>query len=384
MSSTTVNTTGAGLEGVVAGESEICYIDGYAGVLSYRGYNIHTLAEHATFEEVIWLLWKGKLPNQSELAGLKSDLFANAAIPPQVTDFLKANLKGSPMDVLRTAVSMLSLYDPLANVPAVGPESQEANQTKAIKLMAQTSTIVSSFGRLRAGQSVIAPDASLSFAGNFLYCLTGKRPDKIMEHVFDVALTLHADHELNASTFAARVTAATLSDIYSSVTSGIGALKGPLHGGANEEVIRMLLEVGTADKAVERVQKMLSVKGVKVPGFGHRVYRTDDPRATHLRIMSEELGKSTGHEDLYLMSKRVEETVRAEKKLNPNVDFYSASTYYSLGIPIDLFTPIFAVSRMSGWTAHVLEQYHNNRLIRPRAEYKGNPDGMQWVPLSQR
>jgi len=379
MSSTTVTTTGAGLEGVVAGESEICYIDGYAGVLSYRGYNIHTLAEHATFEEVIWLLWKGKLPKESELAQLKADLFANAALPPQVTDFLKANLKASPMDVLRTAVSMLSLYDPLAK-----DMSPEANLTKATKLMAQTSTIVSSFGRLRAGQPVVAPDPSLSFAGNFLYCLTGKRPDKVMEHVFDVALTLHADHELNASTFAARVTAATLSDIYSSVTSGIGALKGPLHGGANEEVIRMLLEVGTADKAVERVQKMLSVKGVKVPGFGHRVYRTDDPRATHLRVMSEELGKSTGHEDLYLMSKRVEETVRAEKKLNPNVDFYSASTYYSLGIPIDLFTPIFAVSRMAGWTAHVLEQYHNNRLIRPRAEYKGNPDGMQWVPMSQR
>ena len=380
MSTTTVTpTTGAGLEGVVAGESEICYIDGYAGVLSYRGYNIHTLAEHATFEEVIWLLWKGTLPKQNELAQLKSDLLANAALPPQVTDFLKANLKASPMDVLRTAVSMLSLYDPLAK-----DMSPEANLTKAIKLMAQTSTIVSSFGRLRAGEAVVAPDASLSFAGNFLYCLTGRRPDKVMEHVFDVALTLHADHELNASTFAARVTAATLSDIYSCVTSGIGALKGPLHGGANEEVIRMLLEVGTADKAVERVQKMLSVKGVKVPGFGHRVYRTDDPRATHLRIMSEELGKSTGHEDLYLMSKRVEETVRAEKKLNPNVDFYSASTYYSLGIPIDLFTPIFAVSRMSGWTAHVLEQYHNNRLIRPRAEYKGNPDGMQWVPMNQR
>ena len=380
MSTTTVTPTpGAGLEGVVAGESEICYIDGYAGVLSYRGYNIHTLAEHATFEEVIWLLWKGTLPKQTELTQLKSDLFANAPIAPQVMDFLKANLKAAPMDVLRTAVSMLSLYDPLAK-----DMTPEANLTKATKLMAQTSTIVSSFGRLRAGEAVVAPDASLSFAGNFLYCLTGKRPDKVMEHVFDVALTLHADHELNASTFAARVTAATLSDIYSCVTSGIGALKGPLHGGANEEVIRMLLEVGTADKAVERVQKMLAVKGVKVPGFGHRVYRTDDPRATHLRIMSEELGKSTGQEDLYLMSKRVEETVRAEKKLNPNVDFYSASTYYSLGIPIDLFTPIFAVSRMSGWTAHVLEQYHNNRLIRPRAEYKGNPDGMQWVPMSQR
>ena len=378
MSSTTVTTTGAGLEGVVAGESEICYIDGYAGVLSYRGYNIHTLAEYATFEEVIWLLWKGKLPKQAELDQLKADLFAHAAIAPEVEAFLKANLKASPMDVLRTAVSMLSLYDPIAK-----DMSPEANQLKATKLMAQTSTIVSSFGRMRAGHSVLAADSSLSFAGNFLYCLTGKRPDKVMDHVFDVALTLHADHELNASTFAARVTAATLSDIYSCVTSGIGALKGPLHGGANEEVIRMLLEVGSADKAVERVHEMFAKK-IKIPGFGHRVYRTDDPRATHLRVMSEELGKSTGHEELYLMSKRVEETVRGEKKLNPNVDFYSASTYYSLGIPIDLFTPIFAVSRMSGWTAHVLEQYHNNRLIRPRAEYKGNPDGMKWVPMAER
>src|SRR5438270_8235445 len=206
MSSTTVTTPGAGLEGVVAGESEICYIDGYAGVLSYRGYNIHTLAEHATFEEVIWLLWKGHLPKQNELDQLKADLLKYAPIASEVVAFLKANLQASPMDVLRTAVSMLSLYDPLAK-----DMSPDANQTKATKLMAQTSTIVSTFGRLRAGQPVIAPDASLSFAGNFLYCLTGKRPDNVMEHVFDVALTLHADHELNASTFAARVTAATLS-----------------------------------------------------------------------------------------------------------------------------------------------------------------------------
>jgi citrate synthase len=378
MSSTTLPTTGAGLEGVVAGESEICYIDGYAGVLSYRGYNIHTLAEHATFEEVIWLLWKGSLPTRDELARLKGDLHANAAIPPQVRQFLESNAEAAPMDVLRTAVSMLSLYDPAAK-----DMSPEANQLKATKLMAQTSMIVTLFGRLRDKQPVVAPDTSLSFAGNFLYCLTGKKPDKVMEHTFDVALILHADHELNASTFAARVTAATLSDIYSAVTSAIGALKGPLHGGANEDVIRMLLEVGTADKAVERVHQMLAAKR-KIPGFGHRVYRTEDPRASHLRQMSEALGKSTGHEDLYLMSRRVEDTIKAEKKLNPNVDFYSASTYYSLGIPIDLFTPIFAVSRMSGWTAHILEQYHNNRLIRPRAEYKGNADGMRWIPMNER
>jgi citrate synthase len=378
MSTTTVPNTGAGLEGVVAGESEICYIDGYEGVLSYRGYNIHTLADHATFEETVWLLWKGTLPTKAEIATLKADLVAHSAIPGPVEAFLKANLKGAPMDVLRTAVSMLSLYDPAAK-----DMSPAANQLKATKLMAQTSTIVSSFGRLRAGQSVIPADPSLTFAGNFLYCLTGKKPDSVMEHTFDVALILHADHELNASTFAARVTAATLSDIYSAVTSAIGALKGPLHGGANEDVIKILLEVGSSDKAVERVHEMFAKK-IKIPGFGHRVYRTEDPRATHLRIMSEALGKSTGHEDLYLMSKRVEETVNGEKKLNPNVDFYSASTYYSLGIPIDLFTPIFAVSRMSGWTAHVLEQYHNNRLIRPRAEYKGNADGMRWVPVEQR
>lgn len=374
----TTTTTGAGLEGVVAGESEICYIDGYAGILSYRGYNIHTLAEYATFEEVIWLLWKGTLPKPSELATLKADLFAHYPIPPQVLELINANLKAAPMDLLRTAVSMLSLYDPQAK-----DMSPEANQLKATKLMAQTSTIVTSFGRLRTGQPLVSPEPGLSFAGNFLYCLTGKKPDHVMEHVFDVALILHADHELNASTFAARVTAATLSDIYSAVTSAIGALKGPLHGGANEDVIKLLLQVGTADKAIEKVHEMLANK-VKIPGMGHRVYRTEDPRATHLRQMSEELGKSTGHEDLYLMSKRVEETVRTEKKLNANVDFYSASTYYSLGIPIDLFTPIFAVSRMAGWTAHVLEQYHNNRLIRPRAEYKGNPDGMKWIPMSER
>jgi citrate synthase len=378
MSSTTLTTTGAGLEGVVAGESEICYIDGYAGILSYRGYNIHTLAEYATFEEVIWLLWKGWLPKKNELDRLKADLFAHYGIAPQVADFLKANLKASPMDVLRTAVSMLSLYDPMAK-----DMSAEANQQKATKLMSQTSTIVSTFGRLRAGQPVLAPDAALSFAGNFLYCLTGKKPDKVMEHVFDVALILHADHELNASTFAARVTAATLSDIHSAVTSAIGALKGPLHGGANEDVIRMLLEAGDEKTALAHVQDMLTNKK-KIAGFGHRVYRTEDPRATHLRALSEELGRRTGHHNLYLTSKKIEETIKEQKGLNANVDFYSASTYYSLGIPIDLFTPIFAVSRMSGWTAHILEQYRNNRLIRPRADYTGKPVGQQWVPISAR
>ena len=377
MSSTPTNA--AGLEGVIAGESEICFIDGYNGVLSYRGYNIHELADHATFEEVIYLLWKGKLPNQTELGKLKADLGAVYSLPDDITKFLSAAPKSAlPMDVLRTAVSMLSLSDPEAR-----DMSPDANARKAVKLMSQTSSIVSTYDRLRNGKQPLAADSSLSFAANFLYCLTGKVPDDVMTHTFDVALTLHADHELNASTFAARVTAATLSDIYSCVTSAIGALKGPLHGGANEDVIRMLLEVGDADKAVERVHAMLARKA-KIPGFGHRVYRTEDPRATHLRAFSEELGKRTGQENLYLMSKRVEETIRTEKGLNANVDFYSASTYYSLGIPIDLFTPIFAISRMSGWTAHILEQYHNNRLIRPRAEYKGNADGMPWVALEAR
>ncbi len=368
----------AGLEGVIAGESEICYIDGYQGILSYRGYNIHTLAEHAVFEEVIFLLWNGWLPKQAELDQLRKDLVAARGLPRPLIEFLRGAGKAGAMDVLRTAVSMLSLHDAEA-----GDMSPAANHRKAIRLMAQTPDIVTTFDRLRKGKPLIEGDPNLGFAANFLYTLTGNRPDEVMERAFDVALTLHADHELNASTFAARVTAATLSDIYSSITSGIGALKGPLHGGANQDVIQWLLQMGDEHEAVERVKDTLAKK-VKIPGFGHRVYRTEDPRATHLRVLSEELGKRTGHEKLYRISSAMEETVKAAKGLNPNVDFYSASAYYSLGIPIDLFTPIFAVSRMSGWTAHVLEQYHNNRLIRPRAEYKGKPDGQPWVPIGQR
>lgn len=370
--------TGAGLEGIVAAESRICYIDGDAGILSYHGFNIHTLAEQATFEEVIFLLWSGRLPKQNELDQLKASLVANRAIPPEVTDFLKAAGKAVPMDVLRTAVSMLSLYDPLA-----GENSPEANAAKAVKLMSQTATIVTTFDRLRNGREVVEGDPNLGMAANFLYTLTGKRPDDVMERAFDVALILHADHELNASTFAARVTAATLSDIYSAVTSAIGALKGPLHGGANEDVIKMLLEAGSADKAIELVKYRLANK-IKVPGFGHRVYHTIDPRATHLKALSEEIGRRTGHVDLYNTSKLIEQHMKASKNLNANVDFYSASTYYSLGIPIDLFTPIFAVSRMAGWTAHILEQYYNNRLIRPRADYTGVAVGQSWVEIANR
>jgi citrate synthase len=368
--------TQAGLEGIVAAESEICFIDGDRGILSYQGFNIHTLAENATFEEIIYLLWHGSLPKQSELDALKANLVRYRPIPSEVISFLGTVAKMPPMDVLRTAVSMLGLYDPLAR-----DNSIQASEEKAARLMAQTATIVTTFDRLRNGKPVVEGDPKLGFAANFLYTLTGKKPDDVMEHVFDIALILHADHELNASTFAARVTAATLSDIHSAVTSAIGALKGPLHGGANEDVIKMLLAAG--DKALDHVKNML-VEKKKVPGFGHRVYHTEDPRATHLRAMSEELGRRTGHLDLYLTSKKIEETIKEQKGLNANVDFYSASTYYSLGIPIDLFTPIFAVSRMSGWTAHVLEQYRNNRLIRPRADYTGKPVGQSWVPIPER
>ncbi len=372
-------SAGAGLEGIVATTSKICYIDGNRGILSYFGYNIQTLAENATFEEVIYLLWNGHLPNRSQLEELKASLVAERVLPFEITDFLKKTPGGAqPMDVLRTAVSMLSLYDPLAR-----DNSLDANVKKAVKLMARVSTIVTSYDRLRKGREVIQGDASLGYAANFLYTLCGKKPDDVMERVFDVALILHADHELNASTFAGRVTAATLSDIYSAVTSAIGALKGPLHGGANEDVIRMLLATNSADDAVQKVKENLENK-VKVAGFGHRVYKVLDPRAIHLKKMSEELGKRTGHSDLYEKSSRVEQTVHDLKGLNANVDFYSASTYYSLSIPVDLFTPIFAVSRMSGWTAHILEQYRNNRLIRPRAEYTGLPDGQEWVALEQR
>jgi citrate synthase len=374
-----MSVTGAGLEGIIAAESSICYIDGEAGVLSYQGYNIHTLADNATFEEVVYLLWNGRLPKKTELDELKSALVTHRPLPGPVVDFLRSVPHGVPMDVLRTAVSMLSLHDPQAKDMA-----PEANAEKARKLMAQTATIVTTFERLRNGKEIIEGDPGLGLAANFLYTLTGKRPDDIMERAFDVALILHADHELNASTFAGRVTAATLSDIYSAVTAAIGALKGPLHGGANEDVIRFLLEVDAkTDAAVQEVRRKLQNK-VKIAGFGHRVYRTEDPRATHLRQLSEELGKRTGHLDLYLASTEVEKTVKETKGLNANVDFYSASTYYSLGIPVDLYTPIFAVSRMSGWTAHILEQYSNNRLIRPRAEYIGKPDGQPWVPINER
>lgn len=371
-------TTGAGLEGIIATSSDICFIDGEAGILAYHGYDIHTLAQDATFEEVIYLLWHGKLPNAGELAALKNKLVEYRPIPVEVEKFLGSVPKSVPMDVLRTAVSMLSLYDPEAR-----DMSPEANADKACKLMAQTATIVTTFDRLRNGKPVVAGDPTLGLAANFLYTLNGTKPDSVMERAFDIALTLHADHELNASTFAARVTAATLTDIYSAATSAIGALKGPLHGGANEDVIKLLLEAGDSATALKTVRERFASK-MKIPGFGHRVYRVLDPRAIHLKQLSEQLGKSTGHANLFETSAEIEKTAKELKGLNANVDFYSASAYYALGIPIDLFTPIFAVSRMSGWTAHVLEQYRNNRLIRPRAEYTGPAVGKPWVAMADR
>jgi citrate synthase len=369
----------AGLEDIIAGESGICFIDGMKGILAYRGYNIHELADNSTFEETCHLLWYGRLPNAAELADTTKKLTESRAIAPQVIDAMKAMPKKAlPMEVLRTAVSMLSMYDSEAE-----DMSSEANQRKAIRLTAHAATIVTAFHRIRSDKPVVEPRSDLSHAGNFAYMLNGTPPNPTITKALDIALILHADHEWNASTFAARVTAATLSDIYSAVVSGIGALKGPLHGGANEAVMRMLLNIGDPSKVDAYIHNLFAQKK-KIMGFGHRVYHTEDPRATHLRRMSKEACERAGQAKWYEMSARIEEIVKAEKKLNPNVDFYSASTYYVSGMPIDLFTPFFAVSRMSGWTAHVLEQYANNRLIRPRAEYTGPAPDLKWVPLTAR
>jgi citrate synthase len=372
------NVAKAGLEGLVATQSEISDVNGIDGVLIYAGYDIHDLAEHATFEEVIYLLWNLKLPTSEQLNELKHALTREASLPPAIIDLMRA-MPGStnPMDMLRTVVSALGNFDPEAN-----DNSLEANHRKAIRLTARFPMIVTSFQRIRNGKEPIDPRPDLSLAGNFLYTLNGAEPDDIATKTMDVAFVLHADHELNASTFAARVTAATLSDMYSAVVSAIGTLKGPLHGGANEGVIHALLEIGSVDN-VERWVKESLAKKAKIMGFGHRVYRTEDPRATHLREMSRQLGERTGQKKWYEMSREMEEVMMREKHLNPNVDFYSASTYYALGLPTDLFTPIFACSRISGWTAHVLEQYKHNRLIRPRAEYVG-PRGLKYLPISER
>jgi len=376
--SSEANVAKAGLEGVVAAQSSLSDVNGEEGKLIYAGYDINDLAKHASFEEVIYLLWNGKLPTTSELDQLKSQLNNATRLPAEIIELIRAIPKtANPMEMLRTVVSALGLYDP------DGPDnSLEANARKAVRLTARFPTIVTTFQRVRNGQQPVQPHEELSLAANFLYTLNGQEPDEVATRTMDVAFVLHADHELNASTFAARVTAATLSDMYSAIVSAIGTLKGPLHGGANEGVIKNLLEIGSVE-AVEPWVKNAFANKKKIMGFGHRVYKTVDPRAIHLAEMSRQLGERTGQTKWYEMSRKMEEVVMREKRLNANVDFYSASTYYALGVPTDLFTPIFACSRISGWTAHVLEQYRNNRLIRPRAEYVG-PRGLKYVPIEQR
>lgn len=369
-----------GLQGVVAANSGICWIDGEAGVLAYRGIDIHELADKSTFEETAFLLWFGKLPSRRELDEFRNHLKQARSLDPKMIDLLRSFPSGAtPMEVLRTAVSALSFYDPDENA-----NDHDANVRKSFRLTSQIAMIVAAYDRLRKNKPPVEPDSSLSHAANFLWMLNGEKPSDTATRSLDVALILHADHELNASTFAARVIAATLSDVHSAMTGAIGALKGPLHGGANEAVMRMLFAIDKegADP-VQYVKHKLDAKE-KISGFGHRVYRTEDPRATHLRKMSEELGRASGNLKWFEMSRTIEKFILAEKKLNANVDFYSASTYTILGIDLDLFTPIFAVSRIAGWAAHVIEQLDDNRLIRPRADYVGPEYPVKYIPLESR
>jgi 2-methylcitrate synthase len=371
----------AGLEDVVAASSAICYLDGDRGVLAYYGYDIHDLARGATFEEVCYLLWHGRLPNRAELGDLQSQLAAGRPLDEPILRLMKQLPATDGMDSVRTLTSALGHYDRDAS-----DHSPQANYRKAVRLTAQLASLVATYGRMQGGGGPIQPDPALGQAANFLYMLTGNRPNALSTRAFDIALVLHADHELNASTFAARVAAATLTDLHSAIVGAIGTLKGPLHGGANADVMRLLIDIGP-DASPERVDEAIRsrlAKKVKIPGFGHRVYRTEDPRATHLRRMSKELGERAGNARWFEISQRIEKLVTGEKKLYANVDFYSASTYYTLGIPIDLFTPIFAVSRVSGWTAHCLEQYANNRLIRPRTDYIGPAYPQTFLPLAER
>jgi citrate synthase len=374
----------AGLEDVVAGESAICYLDGDRGVLAYQGYDIHDLADAdrgASFEEVCFLLWHGRLPGRAELGDLQTQLAAARVLPEPVLRAMRSLPSVDGMDALRTLTSILGHYD-----AGAGDRSPQANYRRAVRITGQVGSLVATWGRMAAGGGSIDPDPALGHAANFLYMLTGQRPSALAARAFDVSLVLHADHELNASTFAARVAAATLTDLHSTIVAAIATLKGPLHGGANAEVMKMLLDIGK-DAGPERAEAYVRARLArkeKISGFGHRVYRTEDPRATHLRRFSKQLGEKSGQPQWYEMSQRIEQVVQAEKKLYPNVDFYSASMFYSMGIPVDLYTPIFAVSRVSGWTAHVLEQYANNRLIRPRTDYIGPKYPQPFLPIEQR
>lgn len=365
-----------GLEGVIACTTAISSI--VDATLCYRGYLIEDLAANSSYEEVVFLLWNDRLPSKQELDSFKKTLSKDISLKPDTVSMLKLlPTKGvHPMAWLRSAVSALALWDEDAQ-----DDSPEARQRVASRLTAKMGTLVTLFERFRQGKDYVEPKPDQSFAWNFHYMLLGEEPDQDIVDVFDTCMILHADHELNCSAFASRVTASSLSDIYSSVTSGIGALKGPLHGGANEQVMRMLIEVGTVEKSTEWVKDALDSKK-KIMGFGHRVYKNGDPRAKILRSMSEKLCKKAGTQ-YYEMSKVIDDTVQKEKGLLPNVDFYSASVYYSMGIPLDLYTPIFATSRVSGWLAHIFEQYSNNRIYRPRGEWVGKA-GLKYQPLSER
>jgi len=367
-----------GLRGVVAASSSIGDVNGEKGELIYQGLNIHDLATKSTFEEVVFLLWNGRLPNRAELDDLKKNLASSYEIPEWIRGPIEYfPKKAEPMDTLRTAVSALAFFDEEAR-----DLSREASIRVATRLTARFPTIVAAIDRARNGKAPIKPNPNLNIATNFLYMLKGELPNEFDAHVMDVALILQADHELNASTFTARVVAGTLADMYSAVTAALGALSGPLHGGANTAVMKMLLEIGSLDRVESFVREALANKR-KIMGWGHAVYRTDDPRATHLRKLSKEMGERKGDTKWYDMTAKVEEVMKREKGLLPNVDAYSASTYYMMGIPLDLYTPIFAISRISGWTAHILEQYENNKLIRPRAEYVG-PRNVPYVPIDER
>ncbi|HEY3332727.1 MAG TPA: citrate/2-methylcitrate synthase [Capsulimonadaceae bacterium] len=373
-----------GLEDVIAGESSITSVNGQEGKLIYCGYDIHDLALNTTFEEIVYLLWNLELPNNAQLEKLMADLDANRQIPEGALAYIRQFPKDAPpMDQLRSAVSLLSFFD-----PDTGDNSIEANRRKALRLTAQFGTIVAAIARHNQGKEILSPVSGKTTAWNFLYMLTGEEPDHTSEHALDVAMVLHADHELNPSTFAARVTVATLTDMYSSITAAIGALAGPLHGGANVEVMHMLEQIGDPRDADAFVSDALN-SGRKVMGIGHRVYKTLDPRAVSLRYMSRQLAESSGNRTWYDISEAVEGAAekalaaKGKTTLKANVDFFSASVYHVLGIPTDFFTPIFAVARISGWTAHVLEQLSNNRLIRPRAIYTGDP-GRKVMPLAHR
>jgi citrate synthase len=379
MSTATESTAAtAGLRGVVAAQSAIGDVNGEKGILIYQGYDIHDLAEHSTFEEVVYLLWNGRLPNSDELADLEAKFQANYEIPTAVVEMMKTFPKDAdPMDVLRTAVSSLDFYDKTGH----GTDRENAVNT-AIKLTAQMGTIVTAWERIRSGKDIVAPDKSLTIAENFLYMLRGEKAEADEARIFDVALILHADHELNASTFTTRVVAGTLADMYGAVTAGIAALAGPLHGGANTNVMKMLKEIGSEDAIDQWLDNALAEKR-KIMGIGHAVYKTEDPRATWLRKFSKQLGEKKGDMTWFNMSQKIEKAMLEKKGMYPNVDFYSASAYYLMDIPLDQYTPIFAVSRISGWTGHILEQYGNNKLIRPRAEYIGQRD-LKYTPIEER